>query len=128
MKRMIAVLACLLIVSSLEALSVDEARLYMAAHPEEAAQDIATWDAVEHATPVVVLPAAAVLISGLDVHVAWQGPADVRIATLHYAVTCRRSSPWDRARASAWWTGPAWAVGGAVVGGLTVALLVLVLR
>lgn len=129
MHKKIAVLLLCLLPAALTAwtdapLTVEEAAAYIQADPAGAAEDIAKLDAIEHAVPVVTLPAAAVIVTGRDVAVAWQGGVDVTIAgVLHYRITLEPvvargvvSPPLE------WWVVPAWTVGGVVAGWLLTCL------
>jgi len=82
----------LLLVSAffVSALTLEEAKAYIAAHPDQAAQDIVDWDAVQHSTLSFAWPNfAAVIMKDKSVDIIPDNPIGITIAggLLAYNVT-----------------------------------------
>jgi hypothetical protein len=135
MRRLIGVLVFLTLLASTAATepyvppTVDQARQYMAEQPDLAAADLVELNIILNADPVVTLPEAAVIVTGSDVAVAWQGAIDITIAdSLHYRVTMQPVVAKNILPVAPWWIIPAWAAGGAISGALIALLVVALLR
>lgn len=73
-------------------LTLEEAKAYIAAHPDQAAADIVKLDAIEHLPPTVAVPALSFVIRGQDLLWAWQAPLVITLAgtpPIVYDVTLR---------------------------------------
>jgi len=96
-------------------LTLEEARSYVAQYPEAAAQDIATLDAIERATPEATMPAGALIVAGDLIGWSWAGPLEIRIADrLVYTLELPRASA--RAPRPPWWPYAVAAGGGLLAG------------
>ena len=135
MRRLTGVLAFLTLLVSTAATepytppTLDQAKQYMAEQPELAAADLVELNIILNADPVVTLPAAAIVVTGSDVAVAWQGAIDITIAgSLHYRITLQPVVAKNILPVAPWWIIPAWAAGGAISGALIALLVVALLR
>ena len=135
MRRLIGVLAFLTLLVSTAATepyvppTLDQARQYMAEQPDLAAADLVELNIILHADPIVTLPGAAVIVTGSDVAVAWQGAIDLRIAdSLHYRITMQPVVAKGVLPVAPWWIAPAWTTGGALAGALIALMLAALLR
>ena len=135
MRRLTGVLAFLTLLVSTAATepytppTLDQAKQYMAEQPDLAAADLVELNIILNADPVVTVPAAAIIVTGSDVAVAWQGAIDITIAgSLHYRVTMQPVVAQGVVPAQPWWAGPAWAGAGALVGALAALLIVALMR
>jgi hypothetical protein len=55
-------------------LTIDQAKQYIQANPDAAAQDIVKLDWMEHQAPTANVPASILAVHGSDASIAWQGP------------------------------------------------------
>jgi hypothetical protein len=61
-------------------LTMDEAKSYIAkVGPDEVAREIIAYDWIQHATPVVQVPAFIAILKGRDLVWGWEGPLVVAI-------------------------------------------------
>jgi len=93
MKSLIALISLVLLLVSASfasALTLEEAKTYIAAHPDQAAQDIVDWDTVQHSTPSFIWPNfAAIVMKDKSVNIIPDNPIEITIggSLLMYEVT-----------------------------------------
>jgi len=81
MKRLAVILLLVaLAASGAEALTENEAILYVADDPGSAALDLVDWYSVLAAVPVITTPEAMAVVTDHDVAVKYFGPIDVSVA------------------------------------------------
>jgi hypothetical protein len=125
--KSLTVALCFLLLAVLAAgaeyrpLTLEEARQYMALHPDQAAADIVKLDTVEHATGsavTVTVPPLVLAVAGRDAALSWAGPLDISIAggALHYQGTPAPVLFKDVVPVTAWWEKPFWTATGALAG------------
>jgi hypothetical protein len=135
--RIVLISIVLLLVSAffVSGLTIEEAKTYIAAHPDQAAQDIVDWDTVQHSTLTFLWPNfAAVVKKDKSVDIIPDNPIgitiaggllayDVKMPPLHYPDLAQCSpGKWD-------WVQPAFwgcVTGAAVVGVAAVLISVFV--